>query len=243
VPLPALRYVVFGGEALNTAAVRAWRELDLAPAAALVNMYGITETTVHVTFAVLGGGAGAMPGATPIGRPLPHLRVHLVDERLRPVPAGEPGEMLVTGASVAHGYLGRDELTAQRFVDLAGERAYRSGDWARRDAEGRLHYLGRRDRQVQLRGFRVELGEPEALISGHPGVAQCAVLAELNQLGELQLVAYYVPRSGVELDAGEVRAYAAARLPAHLVPTRVRAVEALPRTVHDKVDLAVLSRL
>jgi nonribosomal peptide synthetase DhbF len=243
VPLPALRYVVFGGEALNPAAVRTWRELSVAPTATLVNMYGITETTVHVTFAALDGSEGSLPGATPIGQPLPHLQVHLVDEQLRPVPAGEPGEMLVTGASVSYGYLNRPELTAERFVDLAGKRAYRSGDWARRDAEGRLHYLGRRDRQVQLRGFRVELGEPEAAIAAHPEVAQCAVLAETNQLGDLQLVAYYVPRVGADLEPDEVRAYLAQRLPGHLVPSRIRRLAALPRTAHDKVDLAALSRL
>ncbi|TWJ22977.1 amino acid adenylation domain-containing protein [Micromonospora endolithica] len=240
IALPELRYVVFGGEALNTGAVRAWRELGVAPAATLVNMYGITETTVHVTFAALEDDTGTLPGATPIGRPLPHLRVLLVDERLRPVPAGEPGEMLVTGASVSYGYLGRAELTGQRFVTLAGQRYYRSGDWARQDAEGRLHYLGRRDRQVQLRGFRVELGEPEAVIAAHPAVAQCAVLAEPNQLGELQLVAYYVPRSGVDLAPEQVRAHVAGCLPAHLVPSRIRRMPALPRTAHDKVDLVAL---
>ncbi|MFG1869081.1 amino acid adenylation domain-containing protein [Micromonospora arborensis] len=240
VSLPELRYVVFGGEALHTGAVRAWRELAVAPAAALVNMYGITETTVHVTFAALDDEAGTVPGATPIGRPLPHLRVRLVDEHLRPVPVGEAGEMLVAGASVSHGYLGRAELTAQRFVTVDGQRYYRSGDWARQDVEGRLHYLGRRDRQVQLRGFRVELGEPEAAIAAHPAVAQCAVLAEANQLGELQLVAYYVPRTGADLAPEQVRAHVAGCLPAHLVPSRIRQMAALPRTAHDKVDLAAL---
>ena len=246
VPLPALRYVVFGGEALNLAAVRTWRDLRLAPGAELVNMYGITETTVHVTHAPLvdgadvGGTVGGPPGSTPIGRPLPHLRVHLVDESGSPVGTGTPGEMLVAGASVTYGYLGRPELTAQRFVEYGGERVYRSGDWAVRDDQGGLHYLGRQDRQIQLRGFRVELGEPEAVIAGHPLVAQCAVAAEPNQLDELQLVAYYATRVGADLEPEAVRAYVAARVPAHLVPSRIRRVAALPRTAHGKVDLMAL---
>ncbi|MBN1174641.1 MAG: AMP-binding protein, partial [Micromonosporaceae bacterium] len=242
VPLPALRYVVFGGEALNPAAVRAWRDLGLAPGAELVNMYGITETTVHVTHLPLAGQAAASgpAGSTPIGRPLRHLRVHLVDESGAAVPAGTPGEMLVAGASVAHGYLGRPDLTAQRFGEYGGERVYRSGDWAVRDEHGLLHYLGRRDRQIQLRGFRVELGEPEAMLAEHPAVAQCAVVAEPNQLEELQLVAYYVTRVGMELDPGGLRAFVASRLPAHLVPSRIRRIAELPRTVHGKVDLETL---
>ncbi len=249
VKLPALRYLVFGGEALNPAAVRTWRDLRLAPGAELVNMYGITETTVHVTHAPLGGGGtaggeaageGGPAGSTPIGRPLPHLRVHLVDESGAPADPGTPGEMLVAGASVTYGYLGRPELTAQRFVEYRGERVYRSGDWAVRDEEGGLHYLGRKDRQVQLRGFRVELGEPEAVIAGHPLVAQCAVAAEPNQLDELQLVAYYATRVGADLGPDAVRAFAAARMPGHLVPSRIRRVVALPRTANGKVDLREL---
>jgi amino acid adenylation domain-containing protein len=240
--LPALRYVVFGGEAVNLAAVRRWRELGVAPGAELVNMYGITETTVHVTHCPLGTDHGPppLPGATPIGTPLPHLRVHLTDENLRPVPPGTPGEIVVSGAGVAYGYFDRPALTAARFVEVDGCRAYRSGDWAVRAPTGELYYIGRRDRQVQVRGFRIELGEPEAAVVAHPDVAQCAVTAVRNQLGDLQLVAHYAVRPGAGVTPEELRAYLAARLPAHLVPV-LRQLPALPRTDNGKVDLRALT--
>jgi amino acid adenylation domain-containing protein len=241
--LPVLRYVVFGGEAVNPAAVDRWFTAGWAPNATVVNMYGITETTVHVTHGVLTPGrTRPRTDATPIGTPLPHLRVIVVDEDLRPVPPGTAGEMLVAGAGVSHGYLHRPELTAQRFVRLSGVDGpvYRSGDWGVVDENGDLHYVGRRDGQVQLRGFRVECGEIEAALADHPGLLECAVVLGANRLGEPVLEAHLVPR-GAPVPTAELRAHLAARLPAHLVPGRYRTHTALPRAASGKVDRTALA--
>lgn len=240
--LPDLRHVVFGGEAVDLPAVRRWRELGLAPGADLVNMYGITETTVHVTYGPLPVDAAPVrPGATPIGTALPHLGIELVDEVLRPVPDGTPGELVISGVGVAHGYLGRPELTEQRFITFRGRRAYRSGDWGVRDASGNLHYLGRRDRQVQIRGFRVELGEPEAAIEEHPDVARCVAAVLPSRHGDPLLVAHYVVRRGAELTVAGLREHLAPRLPAHLMPGAFRRHPAIPTTDNGKVDVDALN--
>ncbi len=186
----ALRYVVFGGEALEPAALAPWLERHGAARPALVNLYGITETTVHATHRRLGPAdlaAGFAAGASPIGRPLPDLALYLVDAALEPVAIGVPGEILIGGAGVARGYLGRPELTAERFVPdpfaggrsdgEPGARLYRSGDLARWLPEGELAFLGRLDLQVKVRGFRVELGEIQAALLAHPAVRNAAVLA------------------------------------------------------------------
>lgn len=242
--LPDLRYVIFAGEAVNLTAVRRWHELGPAPGATVVNMYGTTETTVHVTTRVLPPGTvAARPGTTPVGVPLPHLGIRLVDEELRPVPDGTPGEILITGAGVAHGYLGRPELTARRFVAHDGERAYRSGDWGVRDEAGDLHYIGRRDRQIQLRGFRVELGEPETAITGHPDVAECAVTVGANRHGEPMLVAHYVVRGAATVTPDDLRGHLTGVLPAYMVPTVFVQHAAMPTTDNGKVDLDALSAL
>ncbi|HVG43730.1 MAG TPA: FkbM family methyltransferase, partial [Longimicrobium sp.] len=161
----------------------------------LVNMYGITETTVHVTWRPLGredvfGGSGS-----PIGRAIPDLRLYVLDPARRPVPVGVPGELYVGGAGVARGYLNRPELTAERFVDdpFAPGRLYRTGDRVRWMADGTLEYLGRLDEQVKVRGFRIELGEVEAVLLGHPGVRESVVLAREDVSGDQRLVAYLVP--------------------------------------------------
>ncbi|QWF82460.1 amino acid adenylation domain-containing protein [Amycolatopsis sp. CA-230715] len=243
VRLPALRYVIFSGEAIQLPAIRRWHELGAAPAATLVNMYGITETTVHATHQVLtpdDTGEPAWPGSTPIGIPLPHLEITVVDEDLRPVPAGTPGQLLVSGAGVTHGYLGRADLTAERFTVYNGLRTFRSGDWAVLDESGGLHYLGRKDRQVQIRGFRVELGEVEAAIAGHPLLAQCAVTVATNSHGEPLLTAHYTRVGGDEPTGDLLRRFAAGVLPPHMVPMAFRAHAAMPTTQHGKVDLAAL---
>ncbi|MEV6975750.1 amino acid adenylation domain-containing protein [Kitasatospora sp. NPDC093806] len=190
----ALRHVVFGGEALEPGALRAWA--DRHPAGPrLVNMYGITETTVHVTAHPLGAADLAAPTSV-IGRPLADLAVHLLDRRGEPVPPGVPGELCVGGPGLARGYLGRPGLTAERFVPAPlgdGERLYRSGDLARRLPDGTLEYLGRIDQQVKVRGHRVELGEIEAELGAHPGVRHAAVLPRETPGGGTGLVAYLVP--------------------------------------------------
>ncbi|MFD1148976.1 amino acid adenylation domain-containing protein [Saccharothrix hoggarensis] len=217
-----VRYVVFGGEALDLAKLDAWRG-----SGALINMYGITETTVHVTWTHADGS---------IGVPIPDLRVYVLDDDLHPVPPGVVGEMYVAGPGVARGYLNRPGLTAQRFVanpfGEPGERMYRTGDLARW-VDGRLHYLGRSDHQVKIRGFRIELGEVEAAVRAHPSVAQVVVVAN-----EHRLVAYYVPDKPTT--AAELRDHTARVLPDHMVPAAFVALEGLPLTANGKLDRVAL---
>ncbi|GAA1292609.1 non-ribosomal peptide synthetase [Saccharothrix xinjiangensis] len=228
--LPSVRYVVFGGEALDVRKVESWR----GPGA-LINMYGITETTVHVTWTHADG---------TIGVPIPDLRVYVLDEDLRPVAPGVVGEMYVAGPGLARGYLKRPGLTAQRFLanpfGEPGERMYRSGDLARW-VDGRLEYFGRADQQVKVRGFRIELGEVEAVLARHAAVAQVAVVVR-----EDRLVAYYVPAPGsdAEADAGSdaagLRAHTARSLPDYMVPTAFVALERIPLNANGKLDRAAL---
>jgi pristinamycin I synthase 3 and 4 len=186
-----LRYVVFGGEALNVGALAPWWNRHGRSRPQLVNMYGITETTVHVTYEALGGDQASQGN---IGRALGDLRVYVLDEALQPVPMGVAGELCVAGAGLARGYLGKPGMTAQRFVpdphgDVAGARMYRSGDLARWKPDGSLEYLGRMDDQVKVRGFRIELGEIEAALLEHEQVRQAAVIVQPDDAGG-RLVAY-----------------------------------------------------
>ncbi|MER0443614.1 amino acid adenylation domain-containing protein [Streptomyces sp. Edi4] len=206
----ALRHVVFGGEALEPGALRDWAARH-PEAPRLVNMYGITETTVHVTAHTLGAAGLGAPGSV-IGRPLADLAVHLLDGRGEPVPAGIPGELCVGGPGLARGYLGRPGLTAERFVPSPlgdGERLYRSGDLARRLPDGTLEYLGRVDQQVKVRGHRVEPGEIEAELGAHPGVRHVAVLPRETPDGGTGLVAYLVPDADADGEASPGRGRAA----------------------------------
>jgi amino acid adenylation domain-containing protein len=234
----ALRYLIFGGESVDLAAVRDFLAAVRGCRPVPVNMYGITETTVHATCKVLGGRDLAREAASPIGTPLPHLAIELRDEDGRPAAVGTPGEMWISGAGVARGYLNRPELTAQRFVEDGSRRWYRSGDLARRGADGELEYLGRTDRQVKLRGFRIELGEIESVLAESDRVAAVAVVAVDRPSAGKVLVASVVPRAwpaGADL-VGHLRQHAAARLPGHMVPGRYRVVEALPLTLSGKLD-------
>jgi amino acid adenylation domain-containing protein len=197
----ALRYVVFGGEALRLETLKGWigRHGDETPQ--LINMYGITETTVHVTCrriveADVAAGLGSV-----IGEPLADLRMYILDEQRQPVPTGTAGEIWVGGAGVARGYLNRPELTAERFVPdpfalTAGARMYRSGDRARRLAGGDVEYLGRLDQQVKIRGFRIEPGEIEAALRERPEVTDAVVVARAGEPDEITLVAYVVANGG-----------------------------------------------
>jgi amino acid adenylation domain-containing protein len=240
-PALALRWVIFGGEALEPASLAPWfaRHGDQMPR--LINMYGITETTVHVTFrpmrvADLGGGRL-------IGRPIPDLSVHVLDAALQLQPIGVPGEIHVGGPSLAQGYLGKPELTAERFVPdpfsvQPGARLYRSGDLVRLLPNGDLEYLGRSDQQVKIRGFRIELGEIEATLSLQPGVREVAVLAREDEPGgERRLVAYMV---GEPTDPATLRQSLADRLPDYMLPAAFVFLEALPLTGNGKVDRRAL---
>ncbi|MEV5433192.1 amino acid adenylation domain-containing protein, partial [Streptomyces sp. NPDC052701] len=241
----ALRYVIFGGEALRPERLRPWADRYGLDSPALVNMYGITETTVHVTYHRITPADLTDPRRTSvIGRPLADLRVYLLDAAGRPVPPGATGEMYVAGAGVAAGYLDRPELTAERFLDdpfgPPGTWMYRSGDLARRRADGTLEYLGRADQQVQLRGFRVEPGEIEAVLAAHPRVSRVAVVVRRAESGAQQLVAYTVPAGQEPPSPAELRAHAAAHLPEHMVPAACVSVDALPLTPNGKLDTDAL---
>ncbi|WP_244425465.1 amino acid adenylation domain-containing protein [Bradyrhizobium sp. STM 3843] len=236
-----LRYVIFGGEALNFASLRPWfhRHGDRVPQ--LINMYGITETTVHVTYRLVTASDAAGETRSLIGTPIPDLQLHLLGSDLRPVPDGDVGEIYVGGAGVSKGYLNRPELTAERFVtdpfsDQVNARLYRSGDLARRLANGDVEYLGRGDMQVKIRGFRIELGEIEAALADCQGVQQAVVLARKDGPGEPKLVGYYLGSAS----AGELRDHLVAKLPEHMVPHTFVRVDAFPLTINGKIDRAAL---
>ena len=241
-----VRLVVFGGEAFAAEPVRRFTRLYDA---VVVNMYGITETTVHVTYRRIGPGDLAEDGpATAIGRPLRHLGVLLLDEEGSPVPDGEPGEMWITGLGLARGYRGRPELTAERFRDLEVRgrtlRAYRSGDLARRRPDGGLEFIGRGDEQLAVHGYRIEPGEIEAVLRRSASVADAAVAAVRTARGGVELAAYVVPR---ELDhaptATELRTEMARALPRHMVPSRLVFCPKLPTTPSGKLDRKALAAI
>src|SRR5581483_5152725 len=192
----ALRYVIFGGEALEMQSLKPWYERHGDQKPLLVNMYGITETTVHVTYRPLS--LNDTNGGSVIGRPIPDLQLYILDQHRQPVPIGVPGEMYVGGAGVARGYLNRPELTRERFIpdpfsSRPGARLYKTGDLARFLVNGDVEYLGRIDHQVKIRGFRIELGEIESVLASHPAVRHSVVMAREDEPGNKQLVDYIVP--------------------------------------------------
>ncbi|MGW4690256.1 amino acid adenylation domain-containing protein, partial [Streptomyces sp. NPDC004244] len=237
----ALRTVVFGGEALEHARLASWYERHPDDAPRLVNMYGITETTVHVTYAALDR-AGTAAGQ--IGAAVPDLRTYVLDAHLRPVAPGVPGELYVAGAGLARGYLNRPGLTAGRFVadpyGPAGARMYRSGDVVRSGADGGLRFVGRADDQVKVRGFRIEPGEVEAALAAHPAVGQVAVLARQDRADDTRLVAYLVPAAGAAPRPAELREHLRERLPEYMVPAAFVSLESLPLTANGKLDRRAL---
>ncbi|MGW5438835.1 thioesterase domain-containing protein [Nocardia asteroides] len=233
--------MVFGGEALEPRRLAGWLERYGAEGPRLVNMFGITETAVHVTAAAMTEASGVRAGS-PIGRPLDGLDVQILDRRLRPVPVGVVGEIYVAGAQVSRGYLDRPGLTAARFVadpDVRGGVRYRSGDLGRWTAEGTLEYFGRADRQVKIRGYRIEPAEVEVALLDCPGVRAAAVVVRDDAASGRQLIGYVVP--GDETVTGsEVRARLRDRLPDHQVPAAVVVIDGLPLTANGKLDLAAL---
>ncbi|MGX5213662.1 amino acid adenylation domain-containing protein [Streptomyces violaceus] len=240
----ALRTVVFGGEKLEVADLRPWADRVGLNAPTLVNMYGITETTVHVTHHLLDEDDLARGSVSPVGVPLDDLAVRILDAHGNLAPIGVPGEIHVAGRGVARGYLGRPALTAERFVPdpygAPGDRLYRSGDVARRLADGSLEFLGRNDAQVKIRGFRVELGEINAALTAQDGVRDAVVLVREDIPGDKQLVAYVVPADGAAPDAAGLRALLARELPEYMVPETFVALDALPLTVNGKLDAKAL---
>ncbi|MFI6640486.1 amino acid adenylation domain-containing protein [Streptomyces sp. NPDC050504] len=254
-PGGALEVLISGGEACPAALVRRW-----APGRTFINIYGPTETTVCVTTCELEPDGDRTP---PIGSAVRGTGLHVLDERLEPVPDGTVGELYVAGGSVARGYHGRPGLTASRFVACpfpdpagpagavrAGSRMYRTGDLVRRRPDGSLDYIGRGDQQIKIRGIRAELGEIEAAVAAHPAVAQCAVVAQPldgsagdANSAELRLVAFFVARPGRSADLTdltELRAYARRELPTYMVPSAWVPLDRLPMTGSGKIDRAAL---
>ena len=267
--LLALRTVIFGGEGLEPARLSPWyqRHPDRAPT--LVNMYGITETTVHVTHVTLDQHHAALGARSVIGIGIPDLRTHVLDAGLQPAPPGVVGELYIAGAGLARGYLNRPGLSAERFVadpfGPPGTRMYRTGDLVAWNPDGQLEFVGRVDHQVKIRGFRIELGEVEAVLVAHPDVAQAAVVARRdqpganqaganqagdnqaganqpgdNQAGDTRLVAYVVGAGGGEVAVEAVRGHLRARLPDYMVPAAFVVLDALPLSPNGKLDRAAL---
>ncbi|MFR9755699.1 amino acid adenylation domain-containing protein [Streptomyces sp. TR06-5] len=241
----ALRHVVFGGEALDLRRLERWYQRHADDAPVLVNMYGITETTVHVSHIALDRGAAAAGQGSVIGSPLPDLGVYLLDSALRPAPPGVAAEMYVSGEGLARGYHGRAGLTAHRFVadpfGAPGARMYRTGDVARWTPDGGLEFVGRADQQVKIRGFRVELGEVEAVVENAPGVGQAAVIVREDRPGDKRLVAYVTPAGDAgSVDVEALRATAAATLPDHMAPSAFVVLPRLPMTTNGKLDRRAL---
>lgn len=239
----ALRAVVFGGEALDMKTLKPWfdRHGDQRPQ--LINMYGITETTVHVTYRPLT--AADLDSGSVIGIPIPDLQLHLLDEHLKPVPVGVTAEICVGGAGLGRGYWKRPELTAQKFVpdpfsQVPGARLYRSGDLGRYLPDGELEYLGRMDHQVKIRGFRIELGEIESAIQQHTGIRESLVLAREDTPGEKRLVAYLIRKPGMDVSLSELRQSLRERLPEYMVPSAFVWIEKLPLTINGKLDASAL---
>ena len=241
----ALRFIIFGGEALELKSLQPWFDRYGDRRARLINMYGITETTVHVTYRPLSSADLQETTGSVIGNPLGDLRVYLLDGRQQLVPIGVPGEMYVGGAGLSRGYLNRPELTAERFVpdpfsNDAGARLYRSGDLARHLANGDMEYLGRADRQVKIRGFRIELGEIEAVLKQDPGVRECVVLANSDSSGETRLAAYLVLDANQPAEIKELRNLAKEKLADYMVPAFFVPLEEIPLTPNGKIDLRAL---
>ena len=233
-----LEAVVLGGEALEPQRLRGW--LDNHPGSPrLINMYGITETTVHASFREIFAD-DAHAAVSPIGVPLAHLGFFVLDGWLRAVPQGVVGELYVAGAGVADGYIGRAGLSSTRFVACPfgepGQRMYRTGDLAWWGADGQLRYVGRADEQVKIRGYRIELGEIQAALAGLDGVTQAVVIVREDRPGDKRLVGYATGTA----DPAAARAALAERLPTYMVPAAVVVIEALPLTVNGKLDTRAL---
>ncbi|SEI20494.1 amino acid adenylation domain-containing protein [Pseudomonas asplenii] len=241
----ALRQVIFGGEALDTAMLKPWYAREVNAATQLVNMYGITETTVHVTYYPLQAEDAQRVGASPIGKRIPDLRLYLLDGYGHPVPPGMVGELYVGGAGVARGYLNREVLNAERFLDdpfsrEPSARMYRTGDLGRWLADGSLEYLGRNDEQVKIRGFRIELGEIEAQLAACEGVRDAVVLVREDEPGDKRLVAYVIAAAGIELDAAQLRDQLRLTLAEYMLPSAFVSLQALPLTANGKLDRKAL---
>jgi amino acid adenylation domain-containing protein len=234
-----VRYLIFGGEALLPGILEPWRKA--VPACRIVNMYGITETTVHVTFKEIGEGEIGS-NASNIGLPIPTVSCFVLDPDLRQAPVGVTGELCVGGAGVARGYLHKPDLTAEKFIDhplAAGGKLYRSGDFARILPNGDLEYIGRKDDQVKIRAHRIELADVEMAITHQPYIKDAVVLPVKNDTGESELAAYYIPVEPPG-DPVRLRSDLVALLPAYMVPSFLIPLSGFPINSNGKLDKKAL---
>ncbi|WP_446033163.1 amino acid adenylation domain-containing protein [Pseudomonas frederiksbergensis] len=241
----SLRQVIFGGEALEPGMLKPWYARAVNQPTQLVNMYGITETTVHVTYRALHPADAQRVGVSPIGGRIPDLQLYILNPQRQPVPVGVIGEMYVGGAGVARGYLNRPQLTEERFIadtfsGRADARLYRTGDLGRWLADGTVEYLGRNDEQVKIRGFRIELGEIEATLAACQGVRETLVIAREDVPGDKRLVAYVIAQAGAELSVSELRAQLLDTLADYMVPSAFVMLATFPLTANGKLDRKAL---
>ncbi|WP_432973934.1 amino acid adenylation domain-containing protein [Dactylosporangium sp. CA-233914] len=237
--------VIAAGDAFTADLARRWLDLAGPGGTRVATEYGPTEITIGNSGEVIT--AAPATELVPLGDPIPNTTMYVLDEFLRPAPIGVPGEVYIGGAGVSRGYLGRPDLTADRFVPdpygPPGARLYRSGDLARRLPGGALEFLGRVDNQVKIRGYRVELGEIQACLCRHPGVRDAVVAPRRSAAGDERLVGYVVPAAGWPLDAATLREHLAALLPEYMIPARFVAIDRVPLTPNGKIDVRALPAL
>jgi amino acid adenylation domain-containing protein len=240
-----LRFVIFGGEALQYRKLAPWFERHGDTAPQLINMYGITETTVHVTYRAIKAEEAESVQESLIGEPIPDMQIYLLDADGKPVAEGEVGEIYVGGGGVARGYHNRPQLNQERFIpdpfaETPGARLYRAGDLARLRPDGEMVYLGRNDSQVKINGFRIELGEVEAALAAVLGVQRSCVVARADGDGNQRLAAYYVAAPGAELSPRIFGEFFTEKMPAHMRPSSYTRLKELPLTVNGKLDASAL---
>ncbi len=242
----SVRTVIIGGERVLPQVVQRWAEV-IGTTVRLINTYGPTETTVAATWSDLTGLGvhDEVVGDLPIGRPIPHTSVYVLDRQQQPVPVGVAGELYIGGVGVARGYRGRPDLTEAKFISdpfstLPGARLYRTGDIVRWRPDGQLDYRGRADRQVKIRGYRIELEEIEAVLNRHPDLERAVVEVREDQPGDKRIVAFMVPRPNNRLGLVQLREQLRSHLPAHMIPSTFIELETLPLTANGKVDRKAL---
>jgi amino acid adenylation domain-containing protein len=239
-PLPRLRTLVFGGEALPAELVRAW----LRPGLRIINVYGPTETAMVATYAELTSCADTVP----IGRPMPNCQAYVLDPALNPVPQGVVGELYIGGAGVGRGYLARPDLTGQRFIPdrfsgRAGARLYKTGDLIKRRSDGQLVFVGRTDFQVKIRGLRIELGEIETALLAHPDVTQAAAIVQRDPTGEPRLIGYVRAEDSTGTLVERLLEHLQDWLPSYMVPSQIQVLAEFPLNNSGKIDRLALPAL
>ena len=242
---PALRIVILGGEAVDVNTLKRWLDDRPERQPEIINMYGITETTVHVTYRQISRADLDAAPRSPIGEAIEGLQIYLLDPQLQPVPILVAGEIWVAGEGVTRGYFNRPELTSERFrpdrwSPTPGARMYRSGDYGRARSASDIEYLGRIDDQVKIRGFRIEVSEIEGALNAHPKVTQSVVVVDDRSSRERQLVGYVLARADEQLTADELRFFLKEKLPDYMVPAAIVMLDRIPLTAHGKVDRKAL---